>query len=371
MIDKTFIAACTAALFLLSCIPVKPADAARSPFINAPPSYILQINGETYRQKNSTLRRAPASLTKMMTALIAIEKLDLDEVVTVSRGAARETGCRIGLRRGDRLKVRDLLAAALMHSANDACRALADHTAGNQKAFVAMMNARAKRMHLYGTHFTNASGHDHANHYSTAHDLARLAETAMRNPVFASFVTRRSMRITTVNGRRTFYLRSTNRLLGRYPGARGVKTGTTPAAGQCLVAMAQRKDTKVLLVILRSRNRWRTAPAMLDAAFAARMPHVGAAEREEPLQITLDDDSGASPPRTVDAGSGASTTTVLDELSGEDGYADGGEISISGNSDNTGYPINESFNGDGEIGMSNKGVIRNGRGKIKPTRELR
>ena len=369
MINKTLIASCTVAAFLLSCIPARPADAARSPFVNAPPSYVLQVNGQIYRQKNSDKRRAPASLTKMMTALIAIEQLDLDEVVTVSRGAARETGCRIGLRRGDRLKVRDLLAAALMHSANDACRALADHAAGSQSAFVAMMNARAKRMHLYGTHFTNASGHDNERHYSTARDLAVLADTAMRNPIFASVVTRRTMRITTVNGRRTFYLRSTNRLLGRYPGARGVKTGTTPAAGQCLVAMAQRRDTKVLLVILRSRNRWSTAPAMLDAAFAAKMPHVGAAGSEEPVKISLDGDSTGAD----GGGTGASVSGKSGDSSSDDANANNGgdAISISGSSDNTGYPINETFNGDGEIGISNNAVIRNSRGKIKPTREIK
>lgn len=261
---------CAIAAFFVSVPLIARADAAASPFDNPPSSYLLQVNGQIYRERNPNLRRAPASLTKIMTALIVLEKCRLDEVVTVSRGAALETGSRIGLRRGQKLTVRDLLAATLIASANDAARALADHTAGNQKAFVTQMNARARSLNLKDTRFTNACGHDHAGLYSSAHDLAILAEHALRSPVFTDLVGRHSMRITTLKGGRTFYLRNKNRLIGRYPGALGVKTGTTPNAGQCLVALAQRQDIKVLLVIMHAKNRWLTAPAMLDAAFGAK-----------------------------------------------------------------------------------------------------
>jgi hypothetical protein len=118
----------------------------------------------------------------------------------------------------------------------------------------------------------------------------------------------------------------------------------------------------VLLVILRSRNRWSTAPAMLDAAFAARMPHVGAAGSEEPVKLSLD---GGGTGGTVSGKSGDSSSDGANANNGGDA------ISISGSSDNTGYPINETLNGDGEIGMSNNAVIRNSRGKIKPTREIK
>lgn len=259
---------CTIVLLLFSGTLTDGVAAAASPFAD-PPSYLLQINGRTYREKNPNLRRPPASLTKIMTALVVLGKCDLKEVVTVSASAARETGSRIGLRRGQRLTVRDLLAATLIASANDAARALADHAGGNQKAFVALMNARARTLKLQNTRFSNACGHDHAGLYSSAHDLAILSELALRNPIFADLVSRRVMRISTQKGGRSFYLKNKNRLIGRYPGARGVKTGTTPNAGQCLVALAERDDRKVLLVMMRSRNRWRTAPAMLDAAFAA------------------------------------------------------------------------------------------------------
>ena len=269
MKTTTYIACYTIAALVCTGILADRADAAFSPFANPPSSYLLQINGQTYRERNPDLRRAPASLTKIMTALIIIEKCRLDEVVTVSRGAARETGSRIGLRRGQRFTVRDLLAATLMASANDACRALADHAAGSQKAFVTQMNARARSLQLENTRFTNVCGHDHAGLYSSAQDLAILTERALRLPAFTDLVSRRSMRIAAVKGDRCFYLRNKNRLIGNYPGASGVKTGTTPNAGQCLVAVAERDDKKVLLVIMHAKNRWRTAPAMLDAAFAA------------------------------------------------------------------------------------------------------
>lgn len=244
-------------------------DAASSPFVSPPSSYLIQINGHIYRERNAHIRRPPASLTKIMTALIVMERCPLDEVVIVSRGAARETGSRIGLRRGEKLTVRDLLAATLMASANDACRALADHACGNQRNFVIQMNARAQAFQLRNTRFTNACGHDNAGLYTTAHDLALLTEKAMQKQLFAELVARQEMRIRTLNSKRSYYVRNKNRLIGRYPGAIGVKTGTTPNAGQCLVAMAQRDERKVLLVIMHARNRWWVAPAMLDAAFTA------------------------------------------------------------------------------------------------------
>jgi len=245
------------------------AAAANSPFAHPPTSYLLQVNGQTYREKSPNLRRPPASLTKIMTALLILEHGRMDEVVTVSAGASRETGSRIGLRRGDRLKVRDLLAATLIASANDAARALADHLGGSQKAFVKRMNDRALSLKLQNTHFTNACGHDQKGLYTSANDLAILSERALRIPLFAELVARRTMRITTLKGNRSYGLKNKNRLIGRYPGAQGVKTGTTPKAGKCLVALAERGDTKVLLVLMNARNRWQTAPAMLDAGFAA------------------------------------------------------------------------------------------------------
>ena len=267
-----YITGCFVAALSFTGVITDETSAATSPFANPPSSYLLQVNGRTILEKNPNFRRAPASLTKIMTALIVLEKCRPDEVVTVSRGASRETGSRIGLRRGERLTVRDLLAAALIASANDAARALADHVAGSQKAFVAQMNARARALELRNTRYTNACGHDNPGLYSSAYDLSIIADRALRFPLFADLVSTRDTRIVTVKGNRSFHLKNVNRLIGRYPEALGVKTGTTPKAGQCLVALAKRNDKKVLLVFMNSRHRWQIAPTMLDAAFRADSP---------------------------------------------------------------------------------------------------
>jgi serine-type D-Ala-D-Ala carboxypeptidase (penicillin-binding protein 5/6) len=262
------IVACFIAV-IISGFLASRAAAAHSPSAHPPSSYLLQVNGQTYREKSPNLRRPPASLTKIMTALVVLENGHMDEVVTVSASASRETGSRIGLRRGDRLKVRDLLAATLIASANDAARALADHLGGNQKTFVKRMNDRARSLKLQDTHFTNACGHDQKGLYTTAHDLAILTEHALGIPLFTELVAQRTMRITTLKGHRSYSLKNKNRLIGRYPGARGVKTGTTPKAGKCLVALAERGNTRVFLVLMNARNRWQIAPSLLDAGFAA------------------------------------------------------------------------------------------------------
>jgi D-alanyl-D-alanine carboxypeptidase (penicillin-binding protein 5/6) len=206
----------------------------------------------------------------MMTALLVLERAGLGQVVVVSETASRETGTRLGLSPGDRMPVVDLLAATLLGSANDACRALADHVAGSQERFVSLMNDRAREMGLGGTRFANACGHDDPGVHSTARDLARLAEIAMENPVFARMVGMVRGEVSTADGRRKFPLENKNELVGRYRGAVGVKTGFTPGAGKCLVAVAERDGGRVLLVLLNAPDRWWKAEEMLDAAFARR-----------------------------------------------------------------------------------------------------
>lgn len=241
---------------------------AEEAFPHAAAAYMVRIgNHETWAHR-AHLRLPPASLTKIMTALLALEHGRLQETVTVSRRAAAETGTRLGLRVGERYRAADLLAATLLQSANDACRALAEHLAGSERAFVARMNRRAGELGLSDTHFTNACGHDGPRHYSSAYDLARLAETALAQPLFAQLTARVEASIATLDGRRTFRLVNKNELVGRYPGATGVKSGYTPQAGKCLVAYARRDDTTVLAVLLNAPDRWWTAVAMLDRAFA-------------------------------------------------------------------------------------------------------
>jgi len=187
--------------------------------------------------------------------------------VTVSRAASRESGSRIGLKAGQQLRMRDLLAAMVVRSANDACRAIADHFG---VTFVSSMNQRAAALGLRDTQFVDPCGHDKPGQYSTAADLARLAEQAMQHPEFARLARTERLTISTVDGRRQFRFATTNALLGRYEGVIGVKTGSTGRAGNCVVAIAERSGVRVLLVLLHAPNRWWTAHGILDQAFAFR-----------------------------------------------------------------------------------------------------
>jgi serine-type D-Ala-D-Ala carboxypeptidase (penicillin-binding protein 5/6) len=245
-------------------------EAAGDPFGNVAAAYLVKVDGREVWARNPSTRLPPGSLAKMMTALLVLERADLRSVVTVSREASRETGTRLGLDAGDRMLVIDLLAATLIGSANDACHVLAEHIAGSEKKFVVLMNARVREMGLSRTRFANACGHDAPGMRSTARDLARLAETAMGNAVFAKMAGLEDGWISTVDGGKKFPLENKNLLIGRYRGAVGVKTGFTGRAGKCLVALAERGGKRVLLVLLNAPDRWWKAEEILDAAFARR-----------------------------------------------------------------------------------------------------
>ncbi len=241
------------------------------PFPQIGASYWLEIDGTPVWSKQADRRLPPASLTKMMTALLVLEQSALPSAlqasVRVSRSATLETGSRIALRSGQQFTLADLLAATLVASANDACRALAEHLAGDQARFVQRMNQRARELGLRNTRFTNACGHDAPQHYSSARDLALLAHALMQHPVALELAEQAQRRIHSTDGAHSFLLRNTNALIGRYPGAIGLKTGRTAGAGNCLVALARRGNTQVLLVLLKGSDRWWDAVDVLDLAF--------------------------------------------------------------------------------------------------------
>jgi D-alanyl-D-alanine carboxypeptidase (penicillin-binding protein 5/6) len=238
------------------------------PFGSVAAAYLVEIDGAVVWQKSATQRLAPASLTKLMTALLAVEHIDPQARITVDAAAAHETGTRLGLRQGEAFNAGDLLAATLIASANDACRALADHIGGTQADFVQRMNQRAQQLGLRNTRFANACGHDAPGHFSSAQDVLRLAHALLLQPLPADLVAKAGMQITSLDNKRSFALTSTNALLGRYAGAAGVKTGSTPGAGKCLVALARRGGHTVLLVLLKGKDRWWDTVDMLDIAFA-------------------------------------------------------------------------------------------------------
>jgi len=229
-------------------------------------AYVVEVDGAERWSHEADARLRPASLTKILTALLVIESVDDDAIVTVSPRAAAAPGARLGLRAGMKLSAGDLLTAMLLRSANDACLALAEHAARSERSFVARMNARAGALGLVDSHFENACGFDGPRHRMSARDLARLGRAAMANPRLAAIVARERGEAR-VRGGRVYAFDNTNALIGRVEGARGVKTGWTQAAGRCLVAFAERRGTTVTLVLLGAPDRWWDAVAMIETAF--------------------------------------------------------------------------------------------------------
>jgi D-alanyl-D-alanine carboxypeptidase (penicillin-binding protein 5/6) len=195
--------------------------------------------------KKANARRPIASITKIMTALVVLGESSPEEEVVVSARAAHARASELGLVVGERISVRQLLYALLMQSSNDAAVALAEHVAGSQAAFVAMMNAEAKKLRLPDTHFANPDGLDAADHYSSAHDVTRLARIAMKNPFIREIVGRSTA---TIAGGRT--LTTWNDLLGSFPGVFGVKTGHTTGAGWSEVAAARAHGVTIYATLL-------------------------------------------------------------------------------------------------------------------------
>jgi D-alanyl-D-alanine carboxypeptidase (penicillin-binding protein 5/6) len=220
--------------------------------------------GRTLYQFQSERRLSPASLTKIMSALIILEYSNLEDYVTVSRSAAAAHKIRLRFRPGQVFRLEDLVKAMLMVSANDACLAAVEHVAGSEERFVLLMNMKANALGLGNTHFSNACGFDAWDHYTTAEDLAKLSEIALQHPLFRAIVREERGLISAVKGNRSYILKNTNRLLGRVPGVEGVKTGFTSKAGRCLVAKVSQDGKELLLVLLHSNRRWNTAASLIN-----------------------------------------------------------------------------------------------------------
>jgi len=266
-------------------------------FISADSAVLIDWNtGRVLYAKDARRPRPMASTTKIMTGLLVLEKGNPADVVTVSRRAASTPGSSMYLRTGERVTLERLLYGILMRSGNDASVAAAEHIAGSEAAFVAMMNARARALGAYDTQFRNPHGLTAPGHYSTAYDLALIARAALANPTFAEIVATREKLFTTPEEERQVTLRNTNRLLWSFEGADGVKTGTTSAAGKCLVASATRQDERLIAVVLNSSDRYGDAARLLEYGFRhyhlVRLTEAGQVVRT--LRVT-----GGMDPRTA------------------------------------------------------------------------
>lgn len=226
--------------------------------------------GQILFDRNMNKKLAPASTTKIMTAIIAIESGRLEETTRVSAQAAATRGSSLDLYPGQLISLRELVTGLLLRSGNDAAVAIAEHLAGSVDGFVSLMNQKAINIGAVNTHFENPHGLSAPNHLSTAYDLAAMTRYALLNPTFSQLVSTKETAIEWLDRKGNSHnrnLRNTNKLLWMLADADGVKTGTTNQAGPCLISSATRDNQKLIAVVLHDHSRWYDSMQLLTYGF--------------------------------------------------------------------------------------------------------
>lgn len=260
-------------LILVAIVSIQAIEAEDSLQINASAAVLIDAGtGETIYEKNSHIQMAPASTTKIMTAIIAIEQGELDREVKISAHAAAIPGSSMRLRRGEKYSLHQLLYGLLLSSGNDAATAIAEYIAGSELKFAGLMNQKAKDLGMADTQFKNASGLPAEGHYSTACDLAILARYALKNPVFAAIVQTKFTSVPVSRSKAKKSLINHNKLLWQYPYTTGIKTGYTRKAGRCLVASATQKETSLISVVLKSGTMYNDSINLFNFGFKTKLP---------------------------------------------------------------------------------------------------
>lgn len=258
-----------------------PAREPSGPDVTADAAVLIDAaTGRVLWARNADEPRHPASTTKMMTALVALELGRPDQQVKVGRDAAGTPGSSAGISAGERYTLAQLLRGLLLRSGNDAAVAIAEAVSGSVPAFVARMNAKARALGLQDTHFVNPHGLTDPLHRSSAFDLALIARAGLRVPAFAALVDSAEAQMageTSLGQEIRRDIHNTNRLLLAYDWVDGVKTGTTSAAGSCLVASGTRGGMQLIAVVLHSDDRWGDALRMLQWGFSHFSPRLAAA----------------------------------------------------------------------------------------------
>lgn len=264
---RRLIAFLTGALLLTLHVPAQA-----TPDASAEParSYLLVRDGEILKEHDAHLPLPPASLTKLLTALVVLESgWDPDRWLTVSAAAAAKPPARLGLRSGEQITAGAALASMLIRSANDACRVLVEGSMRSEAEFVERLNARAHGLGMKQSRFVDPCGFDAAGQYTTAADILKLAHAAHEAPLIALLAATPHAELATRAGRKIRF-DNTNQLLGRLDGTQGLKTGYTSRAGQCLIAYVRRGNHDVWFVMLGGTDRWWQAHGMINDAFADR-----------------------------------------------------------------------------------------------------
>lgn len=246
-----------------------PAAAAPSD-ISAKAAVLIEAKtGRVIWGKNHNTRLPMASTTKIMSTIITLESGDLDSEFTVDSEAVKTEGSSMGLCEGDIVSKRDLCIGMLLPSGNDAANCAAVRVAGDIPSFAEMMNRKAQSIGLVSTHFVTPSGLHDDNHYSTAYDMAQLTSHALKNPDFRDICGKKSIKLTFGNPPYDRWLTNTNKMLDRFEGCIGVKTGFTDEAGRCLVSAAERNGVTLICVTLNAPDDWNDHERLLNYGFTA------------------------------------------------------------------------------------------------------
>lgn len=219
--------------------------------LNTNSKHIIAIDRKTHTvlyEKDGYSKTAMASTTKIMTCILALENLSLEDIVTVSKNASSIHGSTLGLNTNDKISVRDLLYGLMLRSGNDCAISIAEQVSGNIENFAILMNNKAKDLNLLNTNFVTPNGLDYENHYTTAYDLAILTDYALKSKMFREIVSTKNCSIN-INGIPQI-ISNTNELLGNLEGVYGVKTGFTFNAGRCLVSSCKRGEMDIIVVVL-------------------------------------------------------------------------------------------------------------------------
>lgn len=257
---------------LILCLLSHPARAAEWRIVAKTAVLMEMRTGKLLWAKNEDLLRPPASTVKILTALITLDRVRMDEILTVPTTTTGNRNSGVPLWPGERLSVKDLLYALLLQSSNDGALALATHIGGSTFKFVELMNQRARSLGALHSHFLNPTGLPQRGQVTTARDLAIIANAALANPEFRRIVATESY--PWKSSKWEGVLENSNKLLKSYDGAIGVKTGSTSEAGHCLVAAAQRGNETLIAVLLGGQEKhvWQDAKNLLDYGFKSFAP---------------------------------------------------------------------------------------------------
>jgi D-alanyl-D-alanine carboxypeptidase (penicillin-binding protein 5/6) len=249
--------------------PTGPAGLPSPPAIRGQAAVLMDaLSGQVLCTLNPDRRMFPASLTKMMTLILAAERLKPDQMVTVSAEAAKVGETTLNLKAGQQVTVRDLMTGAILKSANDAAAALACQMAGSQAAFVKLMNKRAAQMGLKGTHFCNPHGLHYADHYTTAADLTAIARCFWQHPLLRQIAGLKQADLPSLPPAQGHGVWNHNRLIARWSACTGLKAGYTKQAGNCLAASARQGGWDLICVVLNSKDVWDDSKSLLEWGFA-------------------------------------------------------------------------------------------------------